>query len=296
MTSRWRLGKAIAAMLAIGLLAAGCGGDDDGPAVADDHGPGAPAESPDADEVAPAFGHIHGLGVIDDVVYVATHFGLFAVDGGEVSRVSDDDHDFMGFTVVDDTTFLASGHPNSRTDLPGNLGLLRSPDRGRTWENVALSGEVDFHALDTSNGVIFGFDSTSGELMTSDDGELWEHLGQHWMADLAISPDDPSTLAITTEAGLMISEDAGATFDVLDEAPSIMFVEWTDGGDLYGVGPDGAVYSGGDDGRTWDERARLGARPQALAVSADGDVYVALEDSLLRSTDAGASFSEVHTW
>jgi len=74
--------------------------------------------------------HVHGLGInpADGALFVATHTGLFRVRSGEskATRVGDSFQDTMGFTVVRESQFLGSGHPDRRTDLPSRLGLIAS--------------------------------------------------------------------------------------------------------------------------------------------------------------------------
>ena len=43
--------------------------------------------------------HAHGLGINPDdgQLYIATHYGVFPLDGDEVRQISDQVHDFMGF-------------------------------------------------------------------------------------------------------------------------------------------------------------------------------------------------------
>lgn len=248
------------------------------------------------EDTTAAFGHIHGLGTAEDVLYVATHYGLFTVADDEAVRVSQDDHDFMGFTMVDEESFLASGHPGSRTDLPANLGLLESTDGGRTWTDVSLSGEVDFHALDAKHGVVYGLDSGTGELMTSSDRENWERLGQVAIADVTISPENGDTIVVTTEQGPQISSDGGRTFERLDDAPVLMLMDWPVAGQMYGIGPGGDVHISTDDGQSWADGATLGAPPQAMTMASDGSIYVALEQSIVVSSDGGRTFSEFYTW
>lgn len=269
------------------LILAGCGGDDDGA-----------SGDPAADRtVGEAFNHIHGLGMVDDVLYVATHNGLFAIwSDGKASAASGDDHDFMGFTVADTGDFLASGHPNSRTDLPPNLGLLESSDGGATWDTLSLSGEVDFHTLDAKGGTVYGYDSGSGDLLASTDRENWTSLAQIPLADVAINPDDAATLLITTEQGPQLSTDGGRTFAVVDGAPVIMLVEWPRSDQLYGVTPDGVIHHSADGGVSWDERGELGARPQSMTVAPDGVVYAALAGSIVISSDGGQTFTPYYSW
>ncbi|PZF86072.1 hypothetical protein C1I92_02505 [Jiangella anatolica] len=273
-----------------GLILAGCG--DDGEPV-----DGAQTGDPTGAAVGEAFAHIHGLGMVEDVLYVATHNGLFAIwPDGKASAASSDDHDFMGFTVADTGELLASGHPNSRTDLPPDLGLLASSDSGATWDELSLSGEVDFHTLDAKGGAVYGYDSGSGELLTSTDRENWTSLGQIPLADVAIKPDEAATLLLTTEQGPQLSSDGGRTFAPIDSAPVIMLAEWPHADEIYGIAPDGAVHVSGDGGATWDERAAIGGRPQAMTVTHDGSVYAALADSIVASTDGGETFEPFYSW
>lgn len=273
-----------------GVVLAGC---------ADDGDPATNSETGNADgrTVGEAFEHIHGLGVVEEVLYVATHNGLFAIrPDGRTSAASSDDHDFMGFTVADTGEFLASGHPNSRTDLPPNLGLLESSDTGATWDTLSLSGEVDFHTLDAKGGAVYGYDSGSGELLTSTDRETWVSLGQVPLADVAINPDDAASLLVTTEQGPQRSLDGGRTFAVVDGAPVIMLVEWPRTDEIYGIAPDGVVHVSADGGDNWQQRAELGGQPQAMTFAHDGAVYAALADSIVVSTDGGDSFDAYFSW
>jgi hypothetical protein len=53
--------------------------------------------------------HIHGIGVDPEngAVYAGTHYGLFRIEDGTATRVSEV-QDFMGFTVAGSDHFLAS--------------------------------------------------------------------------------------------------------------------------------------------------------------------------------------------
>lgn len=283
--------RALLPVTVAGLVLIGCAAGDDDP----DSGP--EAGQHDSSASGEAFAHIHGLGVADDVLYVATHHGLFALDDdGRAWMASQDDHDFMGFTIADTGEFLASGHPNSRTDLPGDLGLLESGDSGATWDTVSLSGEVDFHAIDAKNGSVYGYSSVTGELLTSTDRQTWTARGQAPLGDVAISPDDAATLAVTTEQGPQWSTDGGRTFTPVDAAPVVALIDWPRPTALYGVTPGGIVHLSDDGGASWSERARLDARPQALTVSPDGAIYVATDTTILVSRDDGDTFEPYYTW
>lgn len=94
--------------------------------------------------------HVHGLAEnpAADGIYVATHTGLFQVEGADITRVTERYHDLMGFTVVGPGDYLASGHPDLQVDelqAPGKpplLGLVASDD-GVEWEPISLLGETD---------------------------------------------------------------------------------------------------------------------------------------------------------
>ncbi|MDQ4042025.1 MAG: exo-alpha-sialidase, partial [Actinomycetota bacterium] len=149
-------------LTAVALIAAlaGCGGGDDGDG---DDGP-APREE---------LHHIHGLGVDarSGDLFIATHNGLFVAPAGRTSvrRVGDSRQDIMGFSVAGPRRFVGSGHPAPGAQLTPNLGLIESVDGGRTWRNVSLLGEADFHVLRSAGRTVYGVDSATGRLMASRD-------------------------------------------------------------------------------------------------------------------------------
>ena len=226
--------------------------------------------------------HVHGLGINPDdgELHVATHYGVFRLDGDEVRPVSDQAHDFMGFTVVGPDHFQASGHPSPADDslrregLPPLLGLIESTDGGRTWESLSLLGEVDFHALTAAHGQVYGFDSTTGRFMVSSDGVSWDTRSQLPMADFAVDPADADHIVATTADGPAESVDGGRTWEI-SEGPVLVFLDWHAERGLWGLTSDAAVFE-----RTsgvWEQRAQLPGRPEALVVHDDG-LFAAAHD------------------
>jgi photosystem II stability/assembly factor-like uncharacterized protein len=242
------------------------------------------------------FAHIHGVGVDpgDGTILVATHEGLFEVDGqGEADRVSPV-MDLMGFAVVGTGHFVASGHPGPDVDLPQPVGLIESTDAGRTWRPLSRQGESDFHALTTGDVGFLGFD---GSLLRSSDGTDWTALQIPLPpAALAASPETPDVLA-TTQGGVIRSTDAGESWESLREAPVLQFVAWAAARTVVGVDPGGAVWTSRDGGNSWAEGPRLGAPPQALAAGSAGPagqrIVVATTAAVLASDDDGRTFDAV---
>jgi hypothetical protein len=285
-----RLTYAIAAAMLSILLAAGiaaCGGDD--PAVE-------PAEQPPADQTQSVH-HIHGLGIAPGTgtLYVATHTGLFEAADGEqrLRRIGDSEQDIMGFSVVDRDRFSGSGHPDPNdASSPPNLGLIESRDGGKTWKNLSLLGEADFHVLQSSRERVYGYDGTQGRLMVSPDG------GHQWaqrtppaaLFDLAIDPRDPDHIVVSTERGIFSSTTAGKAWRPLrDDIAGLL--AWPAADRLYLIDGRGQVHQSGDGGQQWQGKGSVGGQPVAF-IAKDPELYAALTDSTIkRSTDGGANWT-----
>lgn len=194
----------VAAVAAVALVAVAGSSDDDQPAVSGDD----------------AVVHVHGLGVnrADGALYLATHMGLYRLDTeGRPERVGDSYQDTMGFTVVGFDRFLASGHPDLRDRRlrvdgePPLLGLVESRDGGATWEPRSLLGEADFHALESIDGRVYGWNASTAELMVSADLRAWERLSSIEITSFAIDPGDAQRAVAATGDGVVVSTNGGAT-------------------------------------------------------------------------------------
>jgi hypothetical protein len=241
--------------------------------------------------------HVHGVAITpgDGAFLLATHDGLIEVgDGGELTQISPV-IDLMGFAVAGADRYLASGHPGPGVDLPQPVGLIESTDGGKTWAALSRQGQSDFHALAVSDAGVLGYDGT---LVRSLDGRTWEQLDipaePH---TLAAAPDGRTVLA-TTQQGLLRSTDAGSSWSAVDGAPLLQVVGWSgDGTTAVGVDPAGTVWTSADAVSTWQQGARLGAAPHAVAAAAAGDgtmrVAVVTDEALLESADGGQTFTVV---
>ena len=286
-----RLADAVLAVLAL----AACGGGG-GPAADVTTAPatGAADEAAAANDPGPL--HVHGLGPAPDGgLYVATHTGLFRVVDGGLERIGSTVQDLMGFTVADEETLLASGHPDPEAaaaeGLPPHLGLFRSPDGGETWETVSLPGEADFHALRAYGELLYGFDASNGRLLASTDGgDTWEERElPGLLADVVADPADPERLVAAGERGIVRSEDGGRSWRVLERR--IGLLAWPEGGPVYLVDAEGAIHAS-EDGRRWRRVGEVGEPPAALAAAGPRELWFAGHDGdILRSEDGGRTWT-----
>lgn len=268
-------------LLPLTLLAlAGCGSDDTQPS-----GGGGDV----------VMEHIHGIDVdpADGTVYAGTHYGLFRVDDDGPELVGGHVQDFMGFTAAGPGHFLASGHPGEGQSGPSSVGLIESTDTGESWTEASLGGEADFHALEYRHDRVYGLNSMTGQLLTSEDLETWEELTRTAMADFAVDPGTPDVLVATTQDGPARSDDGGRTFEVLPSAPLLVLVSWAEDGTLVGVTPEGVIHTADDPAGDWTERGRLDGQPEALTAISSSEIYAAAGGKVLLSEDQGETFSEL---
>ncbi|WP_283139408.1 F510_1955 family glycosylhydrolase [Rhizohabitans arisaemae] len=257
-----------------------------------EHPSGAPADA--------GVGHIHGLGVdpATGKTFVAGHYGLFTVEAGKLVRVGDRIADHMGFTVAGPGTFYASGHPSSGDIAKGeapHLGLIRTVDGGKTWEQVALAGKADFHALMVAGTTVYGYDTQTGQIWRGPDGgKDLKAEARLDLLDLGAGAAAPDTVYATTPEGVKISTDGAKTFTPLKGAPLLSFIDVPDAGRLAGIAPDGQIHLSADTGKTWQTAGRLPMQAVAFtAVNADRFLAATMEGTVYESVDGGENFTVV---
>ncbi len=259
--------------------------------------------------------HLHAVDIDDESgdIYLATHEGILRatvesgaddvrVGGvGSVERLGAWRGDVMGMARLDDTIYL-SGHPAPDTDAPMNIGVYTTDRSGAEFASLALEGDADFHSMAVmaaadGSTALAGIDSVTGRVVVSRDG------GATWSAGAALGARsvswdaDAERLFATTEQGLQVSIDDGATFTLVDSAPVLLLISapppsTPTGGLLMGLDLDGRVHLSAD-GETWTPAGLAPPGTEAIAVGRRGTLVAAGLDGVHRSDDRGATWSIV---
>jgi photosystem II stability/assembly factor-like uncharacterized protein len=182
--------------------------------------------------------HIHGLSYSADgkQLYIPMHHGLAIYSGSQWSKAPGPAHDYMGFAVTREF-FYSSGHPAPGVPLQNPFGLIKSKDQGQTWDPLGLSGEADFHLLATSyqTNTVYVFNAEANSRMprpglyyTTDSGKEWRAVQGTGLvgnpASLAVHPTQDKVVAVGTPSGVYLSQDYGAQFQRLADAPQVLAV------------------------------------------------------------------------
>jgi hypothetical protein len=173
--------------------------------------------------------HVHGLSYSPDgkQLLVPSHHGLAVYADGRWFMAEGSAHDYMGFSATRDALY-SSGHPAPGSGLTDPLGLIKSSDGGRTWQQLGLAGESDFHTLATSyatNAVYVSNReantrmSRAGIYYTLTDGLSWQRAADkgrgQLLHSLAVHPTDAAVVVAATDAGLYLSRNSAESFERL---------------------------------------------------------------------------------
>lgn len=264
------------------------------PQMPDGSPPDRPATGTDDEAV---LDHVHGLGVdpADGQLYAASHFGVFRVEGdGSVARIADRWQDTMAFTVTGPNTFLGSGHPDLREDLPSHLGLIESTDTAKTWTPLSLQGEADFHVLEAAGPNLFGYDALSGKLLVTADRTTWTAVTTAQVTGLAWTGLDPEVVLAVTPMGLAEYRTDGRVRS-LASAPPLVLIDSSRRGELVGITATGEVYSSSNPGSGKWMRAdqTVPGAPEAFETTTDA-WYAASNQGIYRSEDSGRSWIQIY--
>ncbi|MBK7576713.1 MAG: hypothetical protein IPI24_04675 [Ignavibacteria bacterium] len=195
-------------------------------------------------------GMAQNIVVIDSTVFVACRLrGVYVMHG-----------------VSDEIRPLPTPIPQSPEYILGSLGtsvvvgfadgrLLRSPDKGRTWDSIPSPfKQAHLNAL-TSRGNTLYAATLNGVWCTSDTGRTWrpldpslnkENVQKVVFHDSVIVVIASSNAFFHYPSGTTIAFDPKLTLDHLPRLVDVLFYN----NKLYGVGYPG-LYASDDNGRTW---------------------------------------------
>ncbi|PKR79160.1 hypothetical protein CEY16_05255 [Halalkalibacillus sediminis] len=174
--------------------------------------------------------HAHGMGYEEngERILFGTHIGLRYFEDGTWYEVTENQNDFMGFTVFDEG-FYTSGHPSAQSDLPNPIGIQKSVDGAQNLESIDFVGETDFHFLTVGykshDLLLYNPDKNSkldqGFHISQDEGESWKKVDASGLEgdymEIALHPVDSNLVAVSTTQGVYLSQDGGNEFDLLSD-------------------------------------------------------------------------------
>jgi hypothetical protein len=252
---------------------------------------------------------VHGVGVYDGTLYLATHNGLFKKASSGWELVGNDNSDLMGFVVspAGEGVIYSSGHPPTG----GNLGFRKSTDGGQTWQTISSVTSpmpVDFHAMDASavdENLIYGSPGAGNDIyVTHDEGNTWERLGPPArVISLATHPSDANVVYAGTIDGLFASSDQGKSWNQVDAdllEGAVTGLGFSGNTSYAYVAPeqgDGYIVKSSDSGETWAKTD--GQIPGAqgawkFSQGANGEVYTIVNQETTLGEIASSVYKSVH--
>jgi hypothetical protein len=243
-----------------------------------------------AGESIGSLSHIHGVRAVGNQIILGTHEGLFQyLDEKTVKRISPERFDVMGL-AVSTKGFYASGHPGPGSKLPEPVGLLLTTDRGATWKKVSLTGEVDFHTLETVGEEIYGADSGSGQLMYSNNGgKSWVKRGPNTFMDIAPDPTVKASVLGVKEGKLFRSTDAFKTSKLVKTSFTVESIDWIKGSLIASSGK--VLYRSTDSGSSWKKLTTLPSQIGTITQSSQL-IAVVMGSAIYSSNNGGQSFKK----
>jgi photosystem II stability/assembly factor-like uncharacterized protein len=192
--------------------------------------------------------HVHGLAFSPDGqrLSIPSHQGLVVYSEGRWRKGPGPAHDYMGYAVTRRAIY-SSGHPARGSDLTNPFGLIKSSDDGRTWQQLGLHGESDFHLLASGfdSSALYVYNARPNSRMSSpglyyslNDGADWRHAAARGINEaptaLAVHPSDSRVVAVATGLGLFLSRDAGQRFRAVTAGEQVLSAAFSlDGSSLW---------------------------------------------------------------
>jgi len=256
--------------------------------------------------------HIHGLGFSVDgrQLIVPAHIGLRVFVDGAWQSPDVPAIDYMGFVATDDG-FYSSGHPAPASDLPNPLGLVKSTDGGKTLTQLGFAGESDFHLMGVgyNNHALYVLNpSANSKLATGlyyslDDGKTWQQSAAQGVTSpplhIAVHPTEANVVALSTEAGLLLSTNYGETFEPIDTSGPVTTAAFSPDGARLLFGADTLSVYELESKQTTALKAPALAPQDALSYIAINPVrpnelaVATIERNIFRSLDGGQTWQQI---
>lgn len=230
--------------------------------------------------------HIHSVATDQGSFYLASHHGLYSLSGGSWSLVGEE-FDVMGLDISEGI-FYASGHPGPTQDWADPVGILVSKDQGETWTPKTFMGEVDFHLLEVSGESFIGVAANYGLVVGSSDGaNTWTTLDAPGLRSLSVNPKNGNELLIVSDGVLLLSKDAGLSFEEIKAPTNLVQAVWFDEG-IY-LSTDVSLFFASALTSSFTLIPQTFSRIQAAAAQGE-NVIVLDQDGVHISKNAGKSF------
>jgi photosystem II stability/assembly factor-like uncharacterized protein len=244
-----------------------------------------------AQQASSGLTHVHALATepVDGTLLVASHSGLFRLGDSGLARIGPSRNDLMGFGVAGPGSYMGSGHPPGRAQA-GNiahLGLIHSRDGGRTWRDVSLQGQADFHILRARGPMVYGYDVAGNRFLASTNGgRTWQQrrVPSDPIFDLAVDPSRPQRALGVFRDGLYGTTTGGRRWGLLSR--QLGYLAWPEQRRLFLVDVTGTVFTS-EDGVLWQPLSTLGATPVAFTARSARELFVATDDRTIRTSRNG---------
>jgi photosystem II stability/assembly factor-like uncharacterized protein len=234
--------------------------------------------------------HIHVVRAFGDQIILGTHEGLYQyLSEKSVKRINPERFDVMGL-AISEKGFFASGHPGPGSKLKEPVGLLFTPKQAGKWQEVSLSGVVDFHTLETVGSEIYGADSSSGELMYSGNGgKSWSKRGANTFMDIAPNPNRKASVMVIKNGKLLQSSDALKNVKEIKTPFVVESIDWVKGSLIGSSGKD--LYQSKNSGKSWKKLVSMSSAISSVTQSSQLIAFV-MGGAIYSSNDAGKSFKK----
>ncbi|RLA43798.1 MAG: hypothetical protein DRR06_11210 [Gammaproteobacteria bacterium] len=188
----------------------------------------------------------------------------------------------------------------------GQSGYIQTKSASGDWQTVSSGSDQRILSVSANDqGLAVAVGGFGTVLRSRDAGATWQPISFDWEAiledflephiyDVAVFNDD--TILLVGEFELvLLSTDGGDTWEVVNKADSsLAAIYFSDRQNGYAVGQDGKVLKTVDGGLTW-QILDVPTRENLLDIwaSGTGDVLITGIRTLLRSSDAGASWEAI---